>query len=182
MSEPRLTKAHGGDAYAARWGAAQYEMSGVQEIVDTNGTAVVQPDLWPTCSYCGSITPEDFLRFCAMPGMRYSGSDWKYGFPHKFYLTVPCEPYERTVNSTHQGGKVLEVKRAVVMTRYAKFYTLHFADATDEQLAQYREIGQPLFGIEFGRNEQGKLYYKAPEHGYQAWGVVGGTREEAAGW
>lgn len=178
----RPTKAHGDDPYAARWGETRYRMGGVRETIDTTGTERVNPDLWLTCSYCGSVTPEDFLRFCQMPGMRYSGSDWKYGFPHKFYLTVPCEAYERVVSSTWQHGKCQEVKLDMVSTRYAKFYTKHFEDATDAQLAEYTTVGQPLFGIEFGRDETGRIYYRAPQHGYQAWGVVGGNREDAVGW
>lgn len=39
-----------------------------------------------TCNYCGSITPEYALRLLQITGQRYSGSDWKYGWPHKFYL------------------------------------------------------------------------------------------------
>lgn len=40
------------------------------------------------CSYCGSIHPEDLLRVLA-DGARMHGSDWKYSWPHKFYVEVP---------------------------------------------------------------------------------------------
>jgi hypothetical protein len=40
---------------------------------------------WRTCSYCGSIHPEDLLRVL-LAGARMHSADWKYGWPHKFYL------------------------------------------------------------------------------------------------
>lgn len=40
-----------------------------------------------TCSYCGSMHPEDLLA-ALQAGSRLGGSDWKYGWPHKFYIDV----------------------------------------------------------------------------------------------
>jgi hypothetical protein len=40
---------------------------------------------WRTCSFCGSIHPEDLLRVL-LAGAHMHGADWKYGWPHKFYL------------------------------------------------------------------------------------------------
>lgn len=39
-----------------------------------------------TCNYCGSIEPEKAIEFLKNPGSVFSGSDWKYGWPHKFYI------------------------------------------------------------------------------------------------
>jgi hypothetical protein len=40
-----------------------------------------------TCSYCGSIHPEDLYRHLTAPaGAELHGADWKYGWPHKFYV------------------------------------------------------------------------------------------------
>lgn len=42
-----------------------------------------------TCGYCGSIHPEDLYRAMMRhpsPDFRITGSDWKYGWPHKFYV------------------------------------------------------------------------------------------------
>src|SRR3990172_5550282 len=36
-----------------------------------------------TCGYCGSVHPEDLLREL-VAGATLGGSDWKYGWPHKF--------------------------------------------------------------------------------------------------
>jgi hypothetical protein len=38
-----------------------------------------------TCDYCGSIHPEDLIRL-VRSGATVRGSDWKYGWPHKFYV------------------------------------------------------------------------------------------------
>jgi hypothetical protein len=38
-----------------------------------------------TCSYCGSIHPEDLLS-ALQGGATLGGSDWKYSYPHKFYV------------------------------------------------------------------------------------------------
>jgi hypothetical protein len=44
-----------------------------------------------TCNYCGSITVADAIKFLKQPGTHFSGSDWKYGWPHKFYIE-PANP------------------------------------------------------------------------------------------
>src|ERR1051326_7382781 len=41
------------------------------------------------CSHCGSLSVEDAIKFLQTPGTQFSGSDWKYGWPHKFYIEVP---------------------------------------------------------------------------------------------
>lgn len=43
------------------------------------------------CDYCGSISVEDAIRFLKAPGTQFSGSDQKYGWPHKYYLE-PVNP------------------------------------------------------------------------------------------
>lgn len=43
------------------------------------------------CGYCGSLSVEDAIKFLKQPGTRFSGSDWKYGWPHKFYIE-PLNP------------------------------------------------------------------------------------------
>jgi hypothetical protein len=43
------------------------------------------------CNYCGSISVSAAITFLKQPGTSFSGSDWKYGFPHKFYIE-PVNP------------------------------------------------------------------------------------------
>lgn len=43
------------------------------------------------CDYCGSISVEDAIKYLKQPKTHFSGSDWKYGWPHKFYIE-PINP------------------------------------------------------------------------------------------
>ena len=126
-----------------------------------------------TCSYCGSITVADMLVAMRTPGTRFSGADWKYGWPHKFYLHIPCEPYTRVVGSTSHGGEITDVQTAIDTSRFHKFYSLHMIDATAEQFAEWSRVCSPLLGILFDIAPDGKLLWSAPRPGYQTAGVVG---------
>jgi hypothetical protein len=98
------------------------------------------------CSFCGSMSVAEVIETLQIEGSHFSGSDWKYGWPHKFYI----------------GKK----------GQHGKFYAVHLFDATPEEWAQWREIVYPLIGIRFEIDEQG-LKYGAPGHGHQAWGTLG---------
>jgi len=58
------------------------------------------------CSYCGSIHPQDLITL-ATSLITLEIADWKYGWPHKVYVTV---------------GKHL-----------LKFYSQHFVDCADDE-------------------------------------------------
>jgi len=58
------------------------------------------------CSYCGSIHPEDLVTLGTVP-IQLEIADWKYGWPHKVYVTV--------------AGNML------------KFYSKHFVDCDDDE-------------------------------------------------
>lgn len=45
----------------------------------------------PRCRYCGSISVADAIKYLKQPRTSFSGSDWKYGWPHKFYIE-PVNP------------------------------------------------------------------------------------------
>jgi hypothetical protein len=51
------------------------------------------PMAFRTCSYCGSIHPEDLLQ-ALKAGATLGGADWKYGWPHKFYVEKIPNPNE----------------------------------------------------------------------------------------
>lgn len=46
-------------------------------------------DPWEHCQYCGSLRVSQVLEFMKQPGVKFSGADWKYGWPHKFTFEVP---------------------------------------------------------------------------------------------
>lgn len=168
-------KTHNKDSFASRFGEAEFKLRGVRQTVE-DGKEEVIPDIYETCSYCGSFTIADTIKFFQTPGVEYSGADWKYGWPHKFYINrIPCEPYSRVVSSTWQNGKQTDIKRETSNHRWGKFYSEHMIDATPEQLEQWNTIVTPKLGVSFSIKDD-KLYWSAPNtdgfYGYQANGVI----------
>lgn len=100
------------------------------------------------CSYCGSAHPASLLRMLD-EGARLGGSDWKYGWPHKFYITHPNIPKASV-------GPI-------------KWYNEHILDEgfAPETLAGLLEKLKARGGVEF-RLEEGVLSYLAPYGGFQA--------------
>lgn len=98
------------------------------------------------CKYCGSIHPEDLYNLLIEGKVTLGGSDWKYGWPHKFYV------YEK--GNLRLSG--------------AKFYNNHLStELLDEET--FNKVVDTInlhSGITFERKE-GKLYYSAPYAGYQ---------------
>jgi hypothetical protein len=166
-------KAHAEDPMAARWGQfpgkpdRTFEMSGTR-----NEGGQITLDIYPTCSYCGSITPATALAVLKIPGTHYGGSDWKYGWPHKFYFDVPCEPYRRCMGSRTEHGELHE-QWGESQSRNLKFYAVHLEDATPEEIEQWNAIAAPLLGIRYQLDDEGHLRWAAPSRGFQTWGYVG---------
>jgi len=94
------------------------------------------------CSYCGSLHPTAALELLKK-NVRSSGADWKYGWPHKFYIQAA------------ENGR-------------GKFYSKHLHDADGKTFKELSDIIATKLGIRFELDEE-KLYYKAPYHGYQTW-------------
>lgn len=91
-----------------------------------------------TCYYCGSIHPEDLLRLLKA-GAKLRGADWKYGWPHKFYVEQP----------------------------FAKWYNAHLQDEGYDEEAWNAIAGAlKASGIEWRRDEKG-VKWAAPCDGYQ---------------
>jgi hypothetical protein len=63
-----------------------------------------------SCDYCGSIHPADAMSMMADPTTRMEVADWKYGWPHKVYLS----------------GAVTG------RTGMAKFYPIHLQDTHND--------------------------------------------------
>lgn len=105
------------------------------------------------CSFCGSMTVERAIELLRTEGTHYSGSDWKYGWPHKFYI--------------HPIGG------------HGKFYTAHLKDCSKELLEEFSELSGDLLGIYFDIDDKG-LLYRALSTGFQTWGVVGEGPDEYA--
>lgn len=99
------------------------------------------PGPYTHCSYCGSVHFDD-IRKIVSEGGALGGSDWKYGYPHKFYA------YPKG------GGQ-------------EKFYTEHLKDLGDPEFAEFAALLKAHTDIEFLRDEKGQLMYRAPYYGYQ---------------
>lgn len=59
------------------------------------------------CQACHSITVAGAASYLKQEGTRFSGSDWKYGWPHKFYIEPPNPNAAQVVeNGSHSGPDV----------------------------------------------------------------------------
>lgn len=111
-------------------------------------------DNYRRCWYCGSLHPEDLLKVLK-EGARINMADWKYGYPHKFYIegvpnllagqTVrigsrsgPLHSYDGTLNVENPTEEEIKTGRYDRPTMGAapphaviKFYTEHLIDAGD---------------------------------------------------
>ena len=93
------------------------------------------------------LTIQEAIKKLQTPGTHFSGSDWKYGWPHKFYI----------------GSD--------------KFYNEELFSATPENFATFAELSKKYFGITWEiRTKYGKrvLWYQCPEtksfYGFQLFG------------
>lgn len=110
-------------------------------------------DPYYTCSHCGSVHPAALLEILITSGAHYSGSDWKYGYPHKFYFDLP-------ENSLWDGSPKW----------HGKFYTRHLQELTDRELDPIAELILKHLGIGFYR-EDNKIIWRAAR-GTQRWGDI----------
>lgn len=118
-------KAHANDAWAQRFAPQTWREP-------SHGRS------YRTCSYCGCIHPEDLIAY-VKGGGTLGGSDWKYGWPHKFYL---------------HGGE------------FGKWYNVHLVDLDEAQFAELAALIEQHAGIKFEKDAQG-IKYTAPYAGYQ---------------
>jgi hypothetical protein len=132
-------------------------------------------DPYRTCSYCGSMHPEDLLAALTQ-GARLGGSDWKYGFPHKFYvydIPSPDPTGDYVISASYStdvdGNERREYQYGKRPTLISKFYTQHLEDQgyDDEALTLLLETLTRHSGITWKRNDEGRIVYQAPYHGYQ---------------
>lgn len=97
------------------------------------------------CSYCGSMHPFDLIELLEASKIKLSGSDWKYGWPHKFYIDG-------------LGGLKL----------WGKWYNKHLYDLDGELFAKLAKLLDTHTNILFEpKDSNGKFSYLAPYAGYQ---------------
>lgn len=100
---------------------------------------------WPqmTCSFCGSVNPLNVAEWLNN-GNDASGSEWKLGWPHKFYV------------SDNEG---LEWK----------FYSEHLVALGSEDFALVTEALARVLHIRFEYDIADRMLVRAPSYGFQAW-------------
>lgn len=125
-----------------------------------------------TCGYCGSMSAEDLYRFMTdgVTPVRLDMADWKYGWPHKFYIEGIPNPKagqqvggSSTYRTDESGKQVVEHHARVGSpTTFAKFYTEHLADllSVDDGDATFAAVCQELLkrtGVAFTATEERRL-------------------------
>lgn len=113
------------------------------------------------CSYCGSLSLADLMAHTRVRGVRLVPTDWKHGWPHKFYV---------------EG-----------LGAHAKLYVAHLVDEglDDEAFASVVDLLWRQTGIHYVRRA-GKLGWRRVPYGepltpeeIAAWGVQPAPKETA---
>lgn len=117
-----------------------------------------------TCNYCGSIHPEDLLKAIEAGGIMHS-SDWKYGWPHKFYVKDIPNPLEGMKIKVGSESKMVDEKRVETELwgmagkhTWAKFYSKHLKDFDVETFNKLVTHIFKFTGVQFARDEKGVKY------------------------
>lgn len=119
------------------------------------------------CSYCGSLHPEDLLKVLEQ-GAQLQGADWKYGWPHKFYVDGIPNPRAGeivemggTYYTNDAGQQVYEPHMShAPATLCKKFYNEHLVDLIGTpEFNLVSEAIRKRTGVKFSVRD-GKLYYQ----------------------
>lgn len=157
-------------------GAQRFSKSEIAWRAPRNDLEYGRSEPYRTCSYCGSMHPEDLVRLLETdPRVKLGGSDWKYGWPHKFYVDVPnltpgipasTGSRSRTVDGVTTTEPIMGTSSATLM---AKFYSEHLTDAGYGETQRETLIGllEKHGGILFYLDPEKGLTWRAPHHGYQ---------------
>lgn len=170
MAWPEVPTCHGEVRGTAEWQRRMLRGRGFGEPPAPDGSPDVAEDI-RRCFYCGSLHPEDLIR-AIESGAKLSGADWKYGWPHKFYVDGIRHAHEgvlRIYSATsggidpstgepHKGYR--DVKWAPVGPLVGKFYNDHLLDA-GYSTAAFARITETLAkhgGVRFDL-DNGRLRY-----------------------
>lgn len=116
-----------------------------------------------SCSYCGSIHPEDLVKFLEAGGEPHQ-ADWKFGYPHKFYIEKVPNP--RAGEECEMGWRDQKpIMGPAPQYLFIKWYNDHLLDAGYDAEA-HDKIFDALkpSGVLFFMQE-GKLCYKTQKPG-----------------
>lgn len=114
-----------------------------------------------TCSYCGSMHPEDLLH-ALEAGAQLGMADWKYGWPHKFYVDKIPNPKagdDCEIGSRYEGGVEEPIMGKAPAHTPGKWYNEHLAELEPAAFEKLSALIATRTGIEFMMVE-GKLAYR----------------------
>jgi hypothetical protein len=120
-----------------------------------------------TCSYCNSIHPADLLTYLEH-GASLSGADWKYAWPHKFYIeNIPNPLADQIVAVGSEDG--VSIMGPAPLFTWAKWYNSHLMDRgySSENLNALLAALSEHSGIKWFVDSEMGLTYKAPYQGFQ---------------
>jgi hypothetical protein len=161
-----------------------FEWNGPRPVTSGPGTHLSHHTR--TCSYCGSVHPEDLLRILENGG-DLGGSDWKYGWPHKFYVTAlnpskgeitqigsssgPVYSEEGALKRDAEGNYLRKNEPIMGASGdfHGKWYNEHIMDDgfDDEARAALISALEKHSHIRFSVDPEKGLGYAAPHRGYQ---------------
>jgi hypothetical protein len=106
------------------------------------------------CWNCGSMTPELAIFYLKQPGTKFSGDNWRHGFPERFFIT----PKDSTIKD------------------HRKFRVIHLLDASDEVFQEFDRLSRSVFGVAWFREPEG-IRFNCPRSpgtlGFQRFGYIG---------
>jgi hypothetical protein len=154
------------------------------------------------CQYDGSITVADAIQLLKTPGTHFSGSDWKYGWPHKFYIDAPNPKADEIVEVGGESGPHVDgthpddrwtcfahrhdctcprerptgywhrVRFGTKPQVHLKFYATHLGASPAAERAEFSRLSERVFGIAWDFGDDLKLRWRAIPN-TQKWGVIG---------
>jgi len=134
----------------------------------------IRDDGFKHCGYCGSINPIELAELIEAGNATIGGSDWKYGWPHKFYVDVVNSHPDKQVLKSHGNRWNTALQKYEDFKEYGpegptlhiKFYSEHLGLLDDETFNKVASIINNACGITWEKKE-GKLCYRAPCLNYQ---------------
>lgn len=164
MIWPEIPSCHNRDDFARRYQRDDEvkPWRPPSEGVDKGGYDNTTP--FRTCWFCGSINPQDLFELAQINPIRLASTDWKYGWPHKFYVEGIRHPRAgevAQVGATHYRGVVTPIMGEISDTVSAKLYVEHFMDEgyDDEAFKAFQDLVYRQSGILFAV-EAGRLRYR----------------------
>ncbi len=125
-----------------------------------------------TCAQCGSLSARDLFRYLTDADLRVllDMADWKYGWPHKFYVEgIPNPKVGQQVSAGSRYGPgdngkemIVHLKGPAPAYTHAKFYNRHLLDLNPSAFEAVVHLLRVRSGIRFNVKD-GRLGWAVEE-------------------